>query len=504
MLESMDPSVDVLPRLDPSPTAPSPQRLARFSGGSFTSLTSSETCMAIFTRTVRMGGGALHDPGFLRALGPVAPDQDHGKHREEPRGGAVVCAENNHRAGVAAVGARDVPPASCACCATTPASASRSSGTSAVPSSAKMTMTNTCRAAGSEEFAASGVVREYVPSRRQQRGRRRDDREASTRRDPLDLSQARGEVSVRPERRGRGLAVEQFELDAVLAALVVPAAGAVAFHPERAYGSEQRVHLVDARDERVRGVLGQDHLPAGARVRDGGDEVHGLAAEDRVVGVSVKAHLPGSRRGGVHAHAHPRASMTTSSFSSRIVSNCGTSRTSRLQSCCLSWSCAHSANCTALTAVANATSNESPCVQISYPAKRWMPWRMTRSCTSWTTSIAEGFSAAAFVLFSMSVYTSICGGGGRGGGQGGGGRERGFAARRSGVVVVTSFIHPNARECRGRRRAARRRTRVSVSGSRLVAGAASGFAVALSVPASASMSFSALVILAWRAKTRRR
>ena len=69
MLESMDPSVDVLPRLDPSPTAPSPQRLARFSGGSFTSLTSSETCMAIFTRTVRMGGALSMTLAFFALSG---------------------------------------------------------------------------------------------------------------------------------------------------------------------------------------------------------------------------------------------------------------------------------------------------------------------------------------------------------------------------------------------------------------------------------------------------
>jgi len=64
-------------------------------------------------------------------------------------------------------------------------------------------------------------------------------------------------------------------------------------------------------------------------------------------------------------------------------------------------------NCVADTAVANAISNASPCVWISYPAKRWMPWRMIRSCVSCTRSIALGASAAAVVLLSMSVNTNI-------------------------------------------------------------------------------------------------
>ena len=61
-----------------------------------------------------------------------------------------------------------------------------------------------------------------------------------------------------------------------------------------------------ARDERVRGVLGQNHLPAVPGVRDGGDEIHALAAEHGVVRVPVRALAPRPGRRRVHAHAHAR------------------------------------------------------------------------------------------------------------------------------------------------------------------------------------------------------
>ena len=127
----------------------------------------------------------------------------------------------------------------------------------------------------------------------------RDHRQRPSRRDVLDAPEVLREDAPRTFRRRQRLAVEQLQRNAV-GVVVVRA------HAECPDGLQQRVHLVYARDERVRGVLGQNHLSPVPGVRDGGDEVHALAAENGVVRVPVRALAPrpGWRR--VHAHAHAR------------------------------------------------------------------------------------------------------------------------------------------------------------------------------------------------------
>ena len=107
--------------------------------------------------------------------------------------------------------------------------------------------------------------------------------------------------------RGEWLAVKQLQRHTgPLAGAPDARLGVVGAHAERPDGLQQRVHLVNPRDQRVCGVLGEHHLPAVTGVGDGGDEVHALAAKDGVVRVPVRALAPRAGRRGVHAHAHAR------------------------------------------------------------------------------------------------------------------------------------------------------------------------------------------------------
>ena len=235
--------------------------------------------------------GALHHRVLPGAVRPLPPRQHHREHGEEPRRRAVVGAEDNHHTALRArVRGGQIPARELRLLRQHRRQRVRELGV-------------VSRALLGEYHHDERLVLRVPP----QRGGGRDHRQRPPRRDVLDPAQVLREDAMRALGRGEWLAVKQLQRHTgALAGAPDARLGVVGAHAERPDGLQQRVHLVDPRDQRVCGVLGEHHLPAVTGVGDGGDEVHALAAKDGVVRVPVRALAPRAGRRGVHAHAHAR------------------------------------------------------------------------------------------------------------------------------------------------------------------------------------------------------